>query len=140
LRVNRALLYRALFAACFHAGFLLALFFDPEDGGDMFPRKHWLTFNGLHGVISQKTVLFITTAVRTSIPTKLLVLIMLMRVSFLAFAANNALKVFLGDQQRHGWAKNQHFGDYAHNTLLKILRCVAITSLPYHMKLYMQKY
>jgi hypothetical protein len=21
---------------CFHAGFLLGLFFDPEDGGDMF--------------------------------------------------------------------------------------------------------
>jgi hypothetical protein len=28
-----------------------------------------LTFNGLHGVISQKTELFITTAVRTSNPT-----------------------------------------------------------------------
>jgi hypothetical protein len=27
-----------------------------------------LTFNGLHGVISQKTVLFITTAVRASNP------------------------------------------------------------------------
>jgi hypothetical protein len=27
-----------------------------------------LTFNGLHGVISQKIVLFITTAVRTSNP------------------------------------------------------------------------
>jgi hypothetical protein len=25
-----------------HAGFLVGLFFDPEDGGDMF---HWLTFN-----------------------------------------------------------------------------------------------
>jgi hypothetical protein len=23
-------------ATCFHAGFLLGLFFDPEDGGDMF--------------------------------------------------------------------------------------------------------
>jgi hypothetical protein len=44
------------------AGFLLGIF-DPEDGGDM------LTFNGLHGVISQKIVLFITTAVRTSDPT-----------------------------------------------------------------------
>jgi hypothetical protein len=29
-----------------------AYFFDPEDGGDMFLR------NGLHGVISQKMVLF----------------------------------------------------------------------------------
>jgi hypothetical protein len=43
--------------------------FDPEDGGDV-PSKHQLTFNGLHGVISQKIVLFITTAVRTSNPTR----------------------------------------------------------------------
>jgi hypothetical protein len=27
--------YRALLSTCFHAGFLLGLFFDPEDGGDM---------------------------------------------------------------------------------------------------------
>jgi hypothetical protein len=26
----------ALLATCFHAGFLLGLFFDPEGGGDMF--------------------------------------------------------------------------------------------------------
>jgi hypothetical protein len=26
----------ALLATCFHAGFLLGLFFDHEDGGDMF--------------------------------------------------------------------------------------------------------
>jgi hypothetical protein len=26
---------RTLLATCFHAGFLLGLFFDPEDGGDM---------------------------------------------------------------------------------------------------------
>jgi hypothetical protein len=26
----------ALPATCFHAGILLGLFFDPEDGGDMF--------------------------------------------------------------------------------------------------------
>jgi hypothetical protein len=24
---------------CFHAGFLLGLFFDPEDGGDIFLRS-----------------------------------------------------------------------------------------------------
>jgi hypothetical protein len=47
-----------------HAGFLLALFFHPEDGGD-FPPKRRLIFNRLHGVISQKIELFITTAVRT---------------------------------------------------------------------------
>jgi hypothetical protein len=25
-------------STCFHAGFLLDLFFDPKDGGDMFPE------------------------------------------------------------------------------------------------------
>jgi hypothetical protein len=30
---------RALLAACFHAGFLLGLFFDPEDGGYMCLRN-----------------------------------------------------------------------------------------------------
>jgi hypothetical protein len=52
------------------AGFLLGLFFDPEDDGD--PPKCWLTFNRLHSVISQKTELFITTAVGTSNPTRVL--------------------------------------------------------------------
>jgi hypothetical protein len=28
-----------LLATCFHSGFLLSLFFDPEDGGDMFLRN-----------------------------------------------------------------------------------------------------
>jgi hypothetical protein len=28
-----------LLATCFHADFLSGLFFDPEDGGDMFPRN-----------------------------------------------------------------------------------------------------
>jgi hypothetical protein len=56
---------RVLLSTCFHPGFLLGLFFDPEDGGDMF-LPNVGCFNGLHGVISQKIVLFITTAVRTS--------------------------------------------------------------------------
>jgi hypothetical protein len=39
------------------AGFLLGSFLNPEDGGDV-PPKCRLTFNGLHGIISQKTELF----------------------------------------------------------------------------------
>jgi hypothetical protein len=50
------------------AGGKLGLLFDPEDGGDVPPKRR-LTFNGLQGVISQKTVFFITTGVRTSNPT-----------------------------------------------------------------------
>jgi hypothetical protein len=38
---------------CFDARSSLDLFFDPEDGGDV-PPKRPLTFNGLHGVISHK--------------------------------------------------------------------------------------
>jgi hypothetical protein len=54
-------------SACYpiHAGFLRGMFFDPEDRGD----RCSLTFNGLRGVISQKIELFIATAVRTSDPT-----------------------------------------------------------------------
>jgi hypothetical protein len=36
----------------------------------LVPPKRQLIFNGLHGVMSQKIVLFITTAVRTSNPTE----------------------------------------------------------------------
>jgi hypothetical protein len=57
---------RPLLATCFQAGFLVHLFLDLEDGGGMFPPECRLTVNGLHGVISQKIVLFITTAVGTS--------------------------------------------------------------------------
>jgi hypothetical protein len=48
---------------------MLGLFFDPEDVGDMFLRNVRLVVNRLHGVISQKRVLFITTAVTASNPT-----------------------------------------------------------------------
>jgi hypothetical protein len=48
-------------------GFFIGVFFDPEDGGNVFFEK-WLTYSGLHGIISQKVELFITTGVRTSNP------------------------------------------------------------------------
>jgi hypothetical protein len=60
----------AVLATCFHAGFLSGLFFHPEDGGDIFPTKRRLTFNGPQSFISQKIELFIATAVRTSDRTK----------------------------------------------------------------------
>jgi hypothetical protein len=53
-----------LLATCFHAGVMFGLF-DPEDGGDMFHRKVG-RLSRLFGVLSQKTVLYITTDVRTS--------------------------------------------------------------------------
>jgi hypothetical protein len=31
-----SIFWKALLATCFHTGFLLILFFDPEDGGNMF--------------------------------------------------------------------------------------------------------
>jgi hypothetical protein len=70
LKVNRRFGGRCrLLATCFHASYLLYLFFDPEDGSDIFLRNVGWIFIGLHDVISQKTELFITTAVRTSNPT-----------------------------------------------------------------------
>jgi hypothetical protein len=51
-----------------HADFLLGLFFDPEDRDSMFLRNiNWLS-NGLHGVISQKIELSMTTGMRISNP------------------------------------------------------------------------
>jgi hypothetical protein len=54
---------------CFHAGFLLGLFFRPWRWRRYVPLKLLLTPNGLHGLISQKMVLLVTSAVRTSNPT-----------------------------------------------------------------------
>jgi hypothetical protein len=42
-------------AACLQVGFLLGSYSDPEEGGNMFLPKRWLTFNGIHGFITCKT-------------------------------------------------------------------------------------
>jgi hypothetical protein len=48
----------AVLATYFHAGFLLGLFIDPEDRGNMFCQCQF-TFSRLHSVIPQKVELFI---------------------------------------------------------------------------------
>jgi hypothetical protein len=52
--------------SCWFVAF--GLFSESEEGGDMHLRT-WLIFNGLHGVVSQKVELFITSGVITSNPT-----------------------------------------------------------------------
>jgi hypothetical protein len=59
-----------------HAGFLLCLFFDPESGGDVSPKRR-STFNGLHGCISQKIDFFINTVMRTTNSAKFCLLFIL---------------------------------------------------------------
>jgi hypothetical protein len=54
--------------AVFQAGFLLDLFFNPENEGDIFLRNVG-SFNRLCYVISQKTELFRTIVLKTSNPT-----------------------------------------------------------------------
>jgi hypothetical protein len=58
-----------LLATCFHADFLRALFFEPEDGGDVFPRNVGSLLTG-YTALSQNIELFITVAVITSNPTQ----------------------------------------------------------------------
>jgi hypothetical protein len=54
----------------FSCWFLARLILRPWRWRRYVPPKHRFTLNGLRGVISRKIVLFITTAVRTSNPTK----------------------------------------------------------------------
>jgi hypothetical protein len=48
-----------------YGGFLLGLSYDPQYLGNVPPKRR-LTFNGVHGIISQRTILSITTTVKTS--------------------------------------------------------------------------
>lgn len=67
LKVNRLFRRTAMLVTCFYTVFLLGLFFNRENGGNMFLHnvvdQQWTT-----RLISQKTVLFITTALNTSNP------------------------------------------------------------------------
>jgi hypothetical protein len=49
---------------CLLPGFLLNLFLRPWRWRRYVPPKRRLTFNGLQGVVFQKMILFITTAVK----------------------------------------------------------------------------
>jgi hypothetical protein len=42
----RRVVSTAVLAACYHAAFLLSLFFDPEDGGNIFLRNIGLYSTG----------------------------------------------------------------------------------------------
>jgi hypothetical protein len=53
-------------------GILFGPFFEPANGGDVFFQNVDRLSNRLHGIISQKTGLLITIAVRISNPTTLL--------------------------------------------------------------------
>jgi hypothetical protein len=57
-RIYRLHLQQSLLATCFQAGSLHVLFFDPENGGDLTPKRR-LTFSVLHGVIPLIIVLSI---------------------------------------------------------------------------------
>jgi hypothetical protein len=69
LKVNRP--FEVKYGRISHllSGLYLALLIRPWWWRRYFPPKRRFTFNGLHGVIFQKIVFFITTAVRTSSPT-----------------------------------------------------------------------
>jgi hypothetical protein len=65
-RMNRARNQRETrWQAEFSRSFLARLILRPWRWRRYIPPKRLLTFNGLHGVISQKTVLYVATAVRT---------------------------------------------------------------------------
>jgi hypothetical protein len=67
-RVEKIISGRNQHESRWHAGFLLNLFFRPWRWRRNVSSKRPLTLNGLYGVISQKIVLFTTTAMRSSNP------------------------------------------------------------------------
>jgi hypothetical protein len=68
--ISTAILSPKMTSTCLFAGFLLNLFLRPWRWRRYVPPKRRLTLNGLYGVVCQKMILFITTAVKTSNPTE----------------------------------------------------------------------
>jgi hypothetical protein len=102
LKINRALL-----ATCFHAGILLGLFLDSEDGGDMFLRNGWF-FSGLQCVISQKIVHFIHCGNKggSSPPSNVVRYVIRMLLDYYVFSV---LPVFI-----HQWEMQTYFHKVAY--------------------------
>jgi hypothetical protein len=71
--------------------------------GRYVPPKCRLTVNGLHGVISQKIVLFITTAVRTSDPTNL-------KMFFNKYGVSVFIWFEIGSSGGLSWTHSWYFG------------------------------
>jgi xanthosine utilization system XapX-like protein len=84
---------QALLATCFHAGFLLGIILRLCRWRRYVPPKLRWNFNGLHGVVSQKVVRFITTAVRTSDPESILWFLSLL-LSFVSLQLPSYLFLF----------------------------------------------
>jgi hypothetical protein len=68
------------------------------------PPKRRLTCNGLHGVISQKIVLFITTAVSTSNPTGFPRFAVAMHINRIYYRSQN-MPIFCLFKENENWCK-----------------------------------
>jgi hypothetical protein len=96
---------RILLVILFYSDFVLGLFFDPDDGVDMF-------FNGLHGVISQKTELCIQVLVcRVEVCT--------LTTDFLVQHSGKELHVvFVVDDQINRIPRYEGVGKFTHSAVI----------------------
>jgi hypothetical protein len=104
------------------------------------PPKRWLTFKGLHGVISQMTEAFITTAVRTSNPAYVSKIVHNFPLSVHANARIVADEIFSDCQPCKLVKNSRHFRDHLcphhqgqdHQTLVMGTQMVPETSVIYN--------
>jgi hypothetical protein len=85
---------------------LLGLFFNPEDGGDMFLRSVG-DFDGLHGVISQKIEVFTTSVRRTGL---LVTCFMLVSSFGLFFSPEDGGYMFFRNIGDFEWTTRRYIG------------------------------